>query len=217
MATKRVVITGGNAGLGLQQAIELSRRHFAVTLTVRSDDKGVAAVAEIQRAVPGSSVDYFLMDNADLSTVREFARQFKARHPEPLDVLVNNAGIMATPYALTKDGFEAQFQVNHLGGFLLTSLLLPQLREAARGPAGEARVVFLASRAHLRWQRPLDLDAVRAPAATPASYDAWLAYGRSKTCNILCARALAARFPVASGGVTFNSLHPGREFTVAFP
>lgn len=100
MALKRVVITGGNAGLGLQQAIELSRRHFAVTLTVRSDDKGAAAVAEIQRAVPGSSVDYFLMDNADLASVREFSRLFRARHPGPLDVLVNNAGALGSSGAL---------------------------------------------------------------------------------------------------------------------
>lgn len=69
--------------------------------------------------------------------------------------------------------------------------------------------MFLASRAHLRWQRALDLEAVYGPGATPATYDAWLAYGRSKTCNILCARALAARFPFAEGGVSFNALHPG--------
>lgn len=92
MALKRAVITGGNAGLGLQQAIELSRRHFAVTLTVRNAEKGVAAVAEIQRAVKESEVDYLIMDNADLASVSDFASQFRTRHPGPLDVLVNNAG-----------------------------------------------------------------------------------------------------------------------------
>jgi NAD(P)-dependent dehydrogenase (short-subunit alcohol dehydrogenase family) len=181
---KRAIITGGNAGLGLQQALELSRRRFAVTISVRTADKGIAAVAEIERSVPGSTVDFITLDNNDLSTAYTFAKQFGERHPGPLDVLINNAGIMATPFALTKDGFESQFQVNHLAGFLLTSLLLPQLRAAGSGPAGEARVIFLASRAHLRWQRSLDLGEVRAPKATAESYDAWLAYGRSKTCNI---------------------------------
>jgi retinol dehydrogenase 12 len=202
---KTSLITGGNAGLGLLTATELAKSGFRVTISVRSADKGEAAVAEVRRTVPDAEIDFLLMDMGDLASIRNFGSAFRARHPEPLDVLVNNAGIMATPFALTKDGNEAQFQVNHLSHFLLTSLLLPQLTAAASGPAGEARVVCVASRAHLRWQRPLDLETIRT--VTPATYDRWLAYGRSKTANILFARGLAKRF--GGTGVVFNSLHPG--------
>jgi NAD(P)-dependent dehydrogenase (short-subunit alcohol dehydrogenase family) len=143
------------------------------------------------------------MDLVDLSTVRTFASQYLSRGNK-LDLLVNNAGIMNTPFRKTVDGFEEQFQVNHLSHFLLTHLLFPALQAA-----DSARVVNLASRAHLRWNQPLDFADITN--ATADTYDGWKAYGRSKTCNILFARALAAHFPLSADGkgIAFNSLHPG--------
>ena len=109
---------------------------------------------------------------------------------------------MATPFEKTIDGFESQFQVNHLAHFLLTHQLLPLLKST-----GNARIVNLSSRAHLRWQSELDMNDV--VNVTEDSYDRWSAYGRSKLCNILFTRALAERFPYSSSGVTVNALHPG--------
>lgn len=109
---------------------------------------------------------------------------------------------MATPFEKTVDGFESQFQVNHLSHFLLTHHLLPLLISTKN-----ARVINLSSRAHLRWGQDLDFNDV--VTGTENDYDRWLAYGRSKLCNILFSKALAKRFPYASCGVSFNALHPG--------
>jgi len=109
---------------------------------------------------------------------------------------------MATPFAKTIDGFESQFQVNHLAHFLLTHHLFPLLR-----CAGKSRVINVSSRAHLRWQEPLDVNNV--VNVTEESYDRWQAYARSKLSNILFSNALSAKFPYSESGITFNSLHPG--------
>ena len=109
---------------------------------------------------------------------------------------------MNTPFEMTKDGFEAQFQVNHLSHFLLTHYLLPVIQKSGGG-----RVINISSRAHMRWGGPLQLDTVRTE--TKATYDGWRCYGLSKLSNILLARKLAKKFPVESSGITFNALHPG--------
>jgi retinol dehydrogenase 12 len=166
---------------------------------VRSSEKGDSAIQSIKSRVASASVDYLLMDLTDLKSVVAFATAYKARG-NPLNVLVNNAGIMALPFAVTKDGIEEQFQVNHLSHFLLTHHLLSNL-VAAKG-----RVVNLSSRAHMRWNAPLstDLDFYR-----KQQFEPWICYGRSKLANILFAVSLASRFPLKDCGVTFNSLHPG--------
>jgi NAD(P)-dependent dehydrogenase (short-subunit alcohol dehydrogenase family) len=202
----QAIVTGGNAGLGLMTAIELAKVHYSVTISVRSEEKGRAAVEEIKRSVPDADIKFLLLNMSKLSTVDDFVTQYKCIAPPYLNLLVNNAGIMATPFEMTEDGFEAQFQVNHLSHFKLTSLLMPLLKEGAR-KHGDARVINLSSRAHLRWQSPLDLNAIRT--VTASTYDPWLAYGRSKMCNILFTRALERRFSSSSTGVSFYSLHPG--------
>ena len=197
------VVTGGNAGLGLLTAQKLCSMGYKVTISVRSAVKGDEAVANIMASVAEADIDYLLMDLNDLSTVRSFAAEYNAR-PNVLNLLINNAGIMATPYMLTTDGFESQFQTNHLAHYLLTHLLFPKLQAA-----GASRVINLASRAHLRWQQPLG-DLTDVQAGHEHSYDAWQAYGRSKTCNILMCRGLAKRFPLSStNNVSFYALHPG--------
>lgn len=198
-------MSGKNVILGLATAQSLYKMGYNVTISVRSAEKGEEAVSSIisQVSEDAGLVDYLIMDMTDLSSVAAFATQYMGRNI-PLHVLINNAGIMNTPFKKTVDGFEEQFQVNHLSHFLLTHLLFPALRKA-----GNARVVCLSSRAHLRWSQPLNIDDITN--ATAATYDGWQAYGRSKTCNILFVRSLAAMFPLTADGptITFNALHPG--------
>jgi NAD(P)-dependent dehydrogenase (short-subunit alcohol dehydrogenase family) len=200
---KFAIVTGGNAGLGLYTAAELCRFGFHVTITVRSERKGEDAVQDIRQRCSTASVDYMLMDLSSLGSVNKFATEYLSRDNR-LSLLVNNAGIMNTPFRVTEDGFEEQFQVNHLSHFLLTHRLMPLLRAEQC-----ARVVTLSSRAHLRWNQPVNFEDITKPTAN--TYDGWSAYGRSKTCNILFSKALAELFPLNEdgSGVTFNSLHPG--------
>jgi NAD(P)-dependent dehydrogenase (short-subunit alcohol dehydrogenase family) len=197
MSGKVAIVTGGNQGMGLITAQELLKLGYKVTITCRSAEKGREAVDTLSQY---GTVEFLTMDLADLSTVYAFAKAYQ----EPvIDLLVNNAGIMNTPYAITVDGFEAQYQVNHLGHFLLTRLLFNKLRAAG----GTARVVTLSSRAHMRHTQSIDYDNIRS--VTPDNYDGWMAYGRSKLSNILFSKALAKRFPLESCGVAFFSVHPG--------
>lgn len=174
---------------------------WAVTFTCRSDEKGAATIAEIESEFSSSvPVEYLKMDLVDLSSVRALASEFR-KTGKNIDLLILNAGIMAIPFSKTIDGFESQYQVNHLGHFLLVHLLFDRL-------APQSRVVALSSRAHLRWgNRPIDYTAVENE--TPQTYDPWLAYGRSKLCNILTVKALAKRFPKATSTFNFNAVYPG--------
>jgi NAD(P)-dependent dehydrogenase (short-subunit alcohol dehydrogenase family) len=195
--SKTAIVTGGNQGMGLVTAMELLKAGYKVTITCRSSTKGEEAVAELKQH---GDVNYMCMDLNSLSTVYAFA----SAYPEPvLNLLVNNAGIMNTPFAMSDDGIEAQYQVNHLGHFLLTHLLFPKLHAAG----GTARVVTLSSRAHKRHPQSIDYEELKKAAAE--NYDGWMAYGRSKLSNILLSKALARRFPLETSGVAFFSVHPG--------
>jgi len=201
MSMRRALVTGGNQGMGLSTAAALASRHYHVTITVRSNEKGKEAIDAIKQAHPDAVVDYAIMDNAVLSSVKSFASSFDA---PKLDLVVCNAGIMNTPFAISSDGYEMQYQVNHLAHFLLTHLLLPKLRAS-----GNARVIFISSRAHMRHPQSIDYHGLMNKTEVQAQFQGWTAYGRSKLSNILTAKALAARLPVATSGVTFFSLHPG--------
>ncbi|HEU4911944.1 MAG TPA: SDR family NAD(P)-dependent oxidoreductase, partial [Actinomycetes bacterium] len=146
LTSRRAVVTGANSGLGRVTARELARRGAHVVLTARDSAKGAEAVRRIRDEVPDASVEPGLLDLADLSSVRTFAAEVGA---EPLDLLVNNAGVMALPRRTTVDGFELQLATNHLGPFALTGLLLPAL---LRRPGG--RVVTVSSMLH--WFGSLD-------------------------------------------------------------
>jgi NAD(P)-dependent dehydrogenase (short-subunit alcohol dehydrogenase family) len=198
---KYAIVTGGNAGLGLETSKELCRRGFYVTITARSAEKGVEAVVEVTAEVPAAQMGYLVMELKDLNSVKACANDY-IKSNLPLNLLVNNAGIMNTPFEMTSDGFEAQFQVNHLGHFLFTHYLLPRIKQSGGG-----RVINVSSRAHMRWSGPLDLFGVRTE--TPATYDGWTSYGRSKLANILFARTLAKKFPFEESKISFNALHPG--------
>jgi NAD(P)-dependent dehydrogenase (short-subunit alcohol dehydrogenase family) len=167
-----------------------------VTMAVRDLTKGAAAMEEVLAAVPGADLDLRPLDLADLASVRRFADGFLEDH-ERLDVLIANAGIMACPYGTTVDGFELQLGTNHLGHFLLITRLLPALLAT-----GHARVVLLSSAGHRFGD--VDLDD---PGFEHQDYDAWVAYGRAKTANVLCAVGLDQRY--RDQGVRAFAVHPG--------
>jgi NAD(P)-dependent dehydrogenase (short-subunit alcohol dehydrogenase family) len=190
LAGKRAIVTGANSGLGLRTSLELARHGATVVLACRSAERGEQAVAAIRRAVPDADIVLGSLDLADLASVRAFAES----HPEPLDVLVNNAGVMALPRRTTADGFEMQFGTNHLGHFALTGLLLPALLDRPG-----ARVVTVTSVMH--WLGRADFDDDRA-------YHKWAAYCRSKLANLVFAKELDRRAPFVS-----VASHPGYAST----
>lgn len=192
---KTVVVTGANTGIGFETAATLAGEGAHVVLTARDAGKGAAAVAEIERRHPGSDVTVMSLDLARLADVRRFASDLAGRYPR-LDVLVNNAGLILGERSTTQDGFETTFQVNHLGPFLLTNLLLPNIKAAA-----PSRIVNVASIAH-RWAK-LDFDDLH----SEKSYRKMRVYGTTKLCNILFTHELARR--LGGTGITANALHPG--------
>ena len=186
---RTVIVTGANSGLGEVTARELARVGATVILAVRNTAKGDAAAAGMSGAVEVRKLDL-----QDLASVREFAAGV-----DGVDVLVNNAGIRAVPYAQTVDGFESQIGTNHLGHFALTNLLLPKLTD---------RVVTVSSMLHLLGKISLkDLNWKSRP------YSAWLAYGQSKLANLLFTGELQHRLD--AGGSTLRALaaHPGYSAT----
>jgi len=194
LSGRYAVVTGANSGLGFHTALELARHGAEVVLAARSRGKGERAVLRIQWQVPGARVVLRRLDLADLESVREFAE----RVDRPLDLLVNNAGVMAIPPRQTHDHFEMQLGVNHLGHFALTGLLLPRLLERPG-----ARVVTVSSGAH----RIGRIDF--ADLMSERSYQPWAAYGRSKLANLLFMRELDRRARAAGLDLVSVAAHPG--------
>ncbi|MCX4783172.1 oxidoreductase [Streptomyces sp. NBC_01264] len=200
---RTAVVTGGNSGIGYAAAKELARHGASVVLACRSAARGRAAEVALRAEVASADVEFMALDLADLASVREFAAAFGRRRDGTLDLLVNNAGVMALPYGRTADGFETQFGVNHLGHFALTGLLLPHLLAAPPG----ARIVNLSSGFHaLGDVDHEDLNGER-------SYRRWIAYGRSKTANLLFTHELARRLAAAGSGIVAAAAHPGYSAT----
>ncbi len=186
---RTVIVTGANSGLGLATARELARVGARVTMACRDTAKADAAAAGLS-----GDVQVRRLDLQDLASVREFADGIAE-----VDVLINNAGIMAVPYALTRDGFESQIGTNHLGHFALTNLLLPKLSD---------RVVTVSSFAHILGRISLkDLNWKARP------YQAWLAYGQSKLANLLFTSELQRRLSAAGLPLKAYAAHPGYSAT----
>lgn len=195
MHGKTVLITGGNAGLGYATATALARRGASVVIAARDEARGRAAVEAINRRTDTTLVRLLLLDLASFASVRNAAERFLDDNPR-LDVLINNAGVFAARLERTRDGFELQFGVNHLGPFLLSHLLLPAL---AAAPA--PRLVNVASRAHHAADR-IDFDDLR---GEKRPFRGWRCYARSKLANVLFTREWSRRFP----GIPAHCFHPG--------
>ena len=192
------VVTGANSGLGLVTARELARAGARVVLASRSAEKGRDAASRIVSAVPGADVSAAILDLADLKSVREFA----TTAPERVDLLINNAGVMAAPRRLTTDGFESQFGTNHLGHFALTGLLLGRLL-AAPAP----RVVTVSSTMHRGGK--IDFDDLQGE----RKYSRWGAYSQSKLANLMFCFELQRRAVAADTALLSVAAHPGYAST----
>ena len=198
---RTVVITGANAGLGFHNAKDLAKAGATVVMACRSAERADAARARILDLTPDADVRIELVDMSSLASVRSFAEAFRAEH-DTLDVLINNAGIMGTPYRLTEDGFEGQMAANYWGHFLLTSLLFDLLPD---DPA--SRVVTLSSIAHIngriRWD---DLN-------WEADYDPRRAYAQTKLACLMFALELDRRLRDDGRSVRSVASHPGVSLT----
>jgi NAD(P)-dependent dehydrogenase (short-subunit alcohol dehydrogenase family) len=200
LSGKVALVTGASGGLGRETARALAAAGATVALAARDVEKTRAAVQSIRGHVPTAALESLQLDLASLASVRRFAAAFLSAH-DRLDLLINNAGVMATPFGHTTDGFELQIGTNHLGHFLLTGLLAPLFLAAA-----PSRIVNLTSGGHLisdiHWDDP---NFARHP------YEKWTAYGQSKTANVLFTVELERRLGVR--GVYAFAVHPGLIMT----
>jgi NAD(P)-dependent dehydrogenase (short-subunit alcohol dehydrogenase family) len=197
---KVALVTGGSSGLGQETARALAEKGARVVFTARDGPKGEHVAAAIRASTGNAHVEVESLELGSLASIRAFANRFLSRH-DRLHILVNNAGVMACPFAKTSDGFEMQFGSNHVGHFLVTCLIVPALRRAA-----PSRIVSVSSRGH--HLSPVvfdDLHFERRP------YQKWAAYGQAKTANILFAVELERR--LGPLGVHANALHPGAILT----
>ncbi len=194
---KTALVTGATSGIGLVTARELARHGARVILVARSPEKAERARATIEAAVPGAQLDVRLFDLSLLANVRNLAAEIQRDYPQ-LDVLVNNAGIVAGPLTVTAEGHELSWATNHLSVFALTNLLLPMLAAAEAG-----RIVTVASEAH--WLGEIEFS--REARNAPEKYSGLTAYADSKLANILFTNELAHRLELTR--VTANCLHPG--------
>jgi retinol dehydrogenase 14 len=195
MAGKICLVTGGNSGIGKATAIGLAKMRATVVIATRSREKGQTAVSDIIVKSGNKNVELIQADMSSQDSIHQLADEFRAKH-EKLHVLINNAGVYLTKRTTTSDGFESTFAVNHLGPFLLTSLLLDILKASA-----PSRIVNVTSDAHkganIRFD---DLQGEK-------RFSGWQAYGQSKLAMILFTHELAKR--LEGSGVTVNSAHPG--------
>ena len=192
---------GGEQRLGLVAARELARAGARVVLACRNVEKGDAALAEIDTGAPGAEVTVSALDLGSLDSVRAFSERFRAEQGE-LDLLLNNAGVMAPPRRTTADGFELQLGTNHLGHFALTGHLIDLMQSRS-----DARVVTLSSGAH-RFGR-INFDDLQ----SERRYRRWRAYGQSKLANLLFAFELDRRLRAAGSTVRSLAAHPGYAAT----
>jgi NAD(P)-dependent dehydrogenase (short-subunit alcohol dehydrogenase family) len=200
LSDREAIVTGGASGIGVETARSLALAGARVIIATRDAAKGEAVAAALRRETNSEKVEFRSLDLASLQSVRSFVADFLALRRE-LHLLINNAGIMAAPLAYTDAGLESQFGTNHIGHFCLTIGLLPALKAA-----GKARVVSLSSLGHRRSEVYFDDINFR-----HRPYDPWLAYGQSKTANILFAVGMTQRF--AADGVNTNAVHPGGIMT----
>ncbi len=194
---KVVVITGANSGLGFESAKELARNGARVVMTARNLEKGERAQADILQELPDADLDLIQLDVGSLDSVRTFATKIKEKY-DRLDILLNNAGLMAIPRQETADGFEMQLGVNHLGHFALTGLLLDVITKTPN-----ARIHNVSSTANFMGE--INFDDLMGE----ESYSRWGAYGQSKLANVFFTFELQKRLSAAGFDTMANVSHPG--------
>ncbi|CAN1267460.1 Short-chain dehydrogenase TIC 32, chloroplastic [Linum perenne] len=199
------IVTGASSGIGAETARVLALRGVSVIMGVRSMESAKRVKEEIVKEIPSAKIDAMELDLSSLASVRKFASAFNSSGRR-LNLLINNAGVMATPFTLSKDNIELQFATNHLGHFLLTSLLLENMKKTAVESKKEGRIVVVASEAHrATYPNGIRFDKIN----DKTGYSAYLAYGQSKLSNILHANELSRRLKEEGANITANSLHPG--------
>ena len=200
-AGRTAVVTGANSGLGLETARELARHGADVVLACRDTAKGERAVQDIRASAPDARLEVAALDLASLDSVKAFATTLSERNGG-IDLLINNAGVMASPHRRTSDGFELQFGTNVLGHFALTAQLLEQLQGRP-----DARVVTLSSNGHKLGRIKFDdLQSER-------RYNRWVAYNQSKLADLMLALELDRRLRAAGSAVKSVAAHPGYSAT----
>ncbi len=195
------IVTGANIGLGYESALALARKGAQVVIASRDETKGQNAVSKLKQQVAGAKVEFIKLDLANLTSVRGFVHEFKTGYGR-LDILMNNAGVMAIPRRETADGFEMQLGTNHLGHFALTGLLLDWLLKT---PA--SRVVNTTSGAHVYGRFHFDDPQLQ------QNYGRWKAYGQSKFANVLFTFELQRRLAAAGQNTLSLTAHPGYAHT----
>ncbi|GAA0162135.1 dehydrogenase [Lithospermum erythrorhizon] len=206
------IVTGASSGIGSETARVLALRGVHVVMGVRNMDAGRKVKDEIIKEIPNAKVDAMELDLSSLESVKKFASDYTSSG-RPLNLLINNAGIMATPYMLSKDNVELQFATNHLGHFLLAHLLLDTMKNTSRQAKREGRIVNVSSEAHrFAYREGIKFDKIN----DKEGYSSFGAYGQSKLANILHANELARRLKEGGENITANSLHPGSITTNLF-
>ncbi|XP_010452099.1 PREDICTED: short-chain dehydrogenase TIC 32, chloroplastic [Camelina sativa] len=206
------IITGGTGGIGLETARVLSKRGAHVVIGARNMRAAENAKTEILRQNANARVTLLHLDLSSFKSIKAFVREFHALHL-PLNLLINNAGVMFCPYQLSEDGIELQFATNHIGHFLLTNLLLDTMKSTAKTSGVEGRILNLSSVAHIYTnQEGIQFDSIN----DICSYSDKRAYGQSKLANILHANELSRQLQEEGVNITANSVHPGLILTNLF-
>lgn len=199
------IVTGGASGIGLETVRVLALRGAHVIIGARNVEAGKAVKDEILRQTNGARVEVLPLDLSSMESVKKFANDFYALNV-PLNILINNAGVMFCPFEISEDGLEMHFATNHVGHFLLTKLLLDKMKKTAKETGVEGRVVNLSSLAHLiTYDEGIRLSGIN----DESGYSDKKAYGQSKLANILHANELSRRLKEEGANVTANSVHPG--------
>ncbi|KAF3948079.1 hypothetical protein CMV_025877 [Castanea mollissima] len=206
------IVTGASSGIGTETSRVLALRGVHVIMGVRNMVAGKDAKEAIVKEIPTAKVDAMELDLSSMASVKKFASEFNSSGL-PLNILINNAGVMATPFMLSKDNIELQFATNHLGHFLLTNLLLENMKKTSRKSRKEGRIVNVSSEAHrFSYREGIRFDKLN----DKSGYSSFAAYGQSKLSNVLHANELARTIKDDGVEITANSLHPGAIATNLF-
>ncbi|XP_058769815.1 short-chain dehydrogenase TIC 32, chloroplastic-like isoform X1 [Vicia villosa] len=203
------IVTGASSGIGVETTRVLALHGLHVIMAVRNMGAAKDVKEAIVKEIPSAKIDVMELDLSSIASVKKFASEFISSGL-PLNILINNAGVMACPFMLSKDNIEQQFATNHLGHFLLTHLLLDTMKKTAHESNKEGRIVNVSSEAHrFAYSEGIRFGKIN----EQSSYSNWRAYGQSKLANILHANELAKRLKDDGVNITANSLHPGAIVT----